>query len=160
MSITVRITQFPQTRVAAIEHRGSPSEEYSTSAKLIAWRRRNGLPPSAHKTFGLHYFDFSSAGPTEHRVDFCVSTEDEIAPNPEGVIEKIIPACRCAVAQHLGARTKNLAAAYLVERWLLESGEQPSGLPMIFHYVNVGPDVREIDMITDVYLPLRETVVT
>ena len=27
---------------------------------------------------------------------------------------------------------------------------------VVEHYVNVGPDVREEDMITDVYLPLQE----
>jgi len=27
--------------------------------------------------------------------------------------------------------------------------------PVFFHYVNVGPDVPEHEMITDVYLPLR-----
>ena len=65
-----------------------------------------------------------------------------------------IPGCRCAVARHLGSRARNLAAIYLWEQWLPESGEQASGLPMIFHYVNVGPDVKESDMVTDVYLPL------
>jgi AraC family transcriptional regulator len=154
MSFSVRIKQFPQTRVAAVEHRGDPSGEYATSAKLIAWRIRNRLPPSSHKTFGLHYIDARSTDPSEHRVDFCVATDDEIAPNPEGVIEKLIPGCRCAVARHLGSRARNLAAVYLWERWLPESGEQASGLPMIFHYINVGPQVKESDMLTDVYLPL------
>ncbi len=153
MSISVRIAPFPQTRVAAVEHRGSPSDEYATAAKLIAWRRRNRLPPSDHRTFGLHYIGNQSE-PSEHRVDFCVATDDEILPNSEGVVEKIIPACRCAVARHLGSRELNLAAIHIWEKWLPGSGEQPSGLPMIFHYVNVGPDVREADMVTDVYLPL------
>ena len=35
------------------------------------------------------------------------------------------------------------------------SGEAASGDPSIFHYVNVGPGVRDEDAITDVYLPLR-----
>jgi len=35
------------------------------------------------------------------------------------------------------------------------SGEALRDLPSVFHYVNVGPDVPEHEMITDVYLPLR-----
>jgi len=27
--------------------------------------------------------------------------------------------------------------------------------PIFFHYVNIGPRVKEREMITDVYLPLR-----
>ena len=39
--------------------------------------------------------------------------------------------------------------------WLPASGEQASGLPMIFHYLTVGPGIAAADRITDVYLPLR-----
>ena len=47
------------------------------------------------------------------------------------------------------------AAVHLYEDWLPASGESLRDFPIFFHYVNVGPNVREEDMITDVYLPLR-----
>jgi AraC family transcriptional regulator len=31
----------------------------------------------------------------------------------------------------------------------------PGDFPVFFHHVNVGPNVAEYQMITDVYLPLR-----
>jgi AraC family transcriptional regulator len=37
----------------------------------------------------------------------------------------------------------------------VRSGEAPGDFPVFFHYVNVGPNVRREEMITDVYLPLR-----
>ena len=40
-------------------------------------------------------------------------------------------------------------------RVLPASGEAAGDFPIFFHYVNVGPDVKEADMITDVYLPLK-----
>jgi hypothetical protein len=40
--------------------------------------------------------------------------------------------------------------------WLPQSDEKPADFPIFFHYVNVGPNVREEEMITDVYLPLKE----
>ena len=39
--------------------------------------------------------------------------------------------------------------------WLPASGEAAGDFPIFFHYVNVGPDVKESEMITDVYLPLE-----
>ncbi|MFO0840912.1 MAG: GyrI-like domain-containing protein [Gemmataceae bacterium] len=63
--------------------------------------------------------------------------DEDVAPNPEGVITKVIPAARSAVARHLGSRSHNAAAVYLYGVWLPQSGEEPG--------------VREDEM----YLPLR-----
>lgn len=46
-------------------------------------------------------------------------------------------------------------AEWLYREWLPRSGEQLRDYPVFFHYVNVGPDVKEQEMITDVYLPLK-----
>jgi AraC family transcriptional regulator len=70
------------------------------------------------------------------------------------VIKQVIPAGRCAVARHIGSRNNVTAAAYLHEKWLPTSGEKLRDFPVFFHYVNVGPNVKEHEMITDVYLPL------
>jgi AraC family transcriptional regulator len=43
----------------------------------------------------------------------------------------------------------------MYEEWLPQSRETPGSFPIFFHYVNIGPNVRAEDMITDVYLPLR-----
>jgi len=150
----VRIVDFPETKVAVLEHRGSPALEHESVKKLISWRLENRLPPSEHRSYGVHYNAPRTVEPSEYRVDLCLSVEDDISPNPYGVVNKIIPACRCAVARHLGSRQNVAAAAYLHETWLPESGEKLADFPVFFHYVNVGPDVQEHQMITDVYLPL------
>jgi AraC family transcriptional regulator len=151
----VTIVEFPETKVVALEHRGPPELEYQTARKLIEWRLQNRFPPDRHRSYGVHYTDPRTTPPADHRVDFCVSVDHDIPANPQGVINKVIPRCRCAVARHLGSRAHNLAAVYLWEVWLPTSGEAPGNFPMFFHYVNVGPHVRENEMITDVYLPLR-----
>jgi len=152
----VEIVEFPDTKVAVIEHEGPPEMEHQSVKKLILWRKENGFLPSPdHKSYGLHYNDPRKVSPKEYRVDFCISVENEIAENSYGVINKVIPACRCAKARYVGSRENVLAAEYLYEKWLPQSGEQHSGLPVIFHYVNVGPDIESHEMITDVYLPLK-----
>jgi AraC family transcriptional regulator len=67
----------------------------------------------------------------------------------------VIPQNRCALARDTGSRNDNKAAVYLYEEWLPRSGEKLGNFPIFFHYVNVGPNVRAEEMITDVYLPLR-----
>ncbi len=151
----VRIVQFPETNVAVVEHHGPPALEYQSSGKLIEWRKANGVSPVNHQTFGVHYTDPQTTPPAQHRVDFCVTYDQPVALNPQGVIHKVIPACRCALARHLGSRAHNAAAVYLYQEWLPQSGEAVGEFPIFFHYVNVGPQVQEAEMITDVYLPLR-----
>jgi len=153
----VEIVQFPETRVAVAEHRGPPAQEYETSRKLIAWRKANGVSVDHHKTFGVHHTDPYSTAPEDHRVDFCVSYDRDIEDNPQNIVAKVIPANRCAVARHLGSRAHNAAAVYLFRECPPVSGFIPGDLPVFLPYVNVGPDVREADMITDVYLPIRES---
>lgn len=150
----VQIVDFPETRVAVLEYRGSPALEHETVRKLIAWRLENRLPPDKHRSYGVHYNDPRTTPPAEYRVDLCVSVEHNVPPNPQGVVNKIIPAGRCAVVRHLGSRENVSAAAYLYEVWLPGSGESLRDFPIFFHYVKVGPQVKEHEMITDVYLPL------
>lgn len=151
----VRIVEFPKTAVAVAEHRGPPTLEHETVRRLIAWRIHNRVAPDRHNTYGVHYTDPYKVEPSEHRVDICVAYDQAIASNPWGIVGKVIPACRCALARHLGSREDVAAAAYLYREWLPKSGEMPGDFPVFFHYVNVGPDVRDEEMVTDVYLPLR-----
>lgn len=154
--MNVDIVTFPETRVAFIEHRGAPAGEHETARKLIAWKIEHRLlDPVRHRSYGLHYTDPLTTPPADHRVDFCLSVDAEVPPNTFGIGTRTIPSQRCARARDIGSRSNNRAARYLFNIWLPASGEAASGAPMIFHYVNVGPGVREADMITDVYLPLR-----
>ena len=151
----VQIVVLPETKVAAIEHRGPPHLEHETAKKLVAWRQRHGLSRDRHRSYGVHYTDPYTTPPADHRVDFCLSVDFDVPPNPEGVIGKVIPGGRCALARHLGSRAHNSAAVFLYRDWLPRSGETLGDFPIFFHYVNVGPEVRDDEMVTDVYLPLK-----
>ena len=152
----VRIVDFPETKVAALEHHGPPELEHSTARRLIEWRRQNQMPHSdRHRSYGVHYTDPRTTPPADHRVDFCISVDHDVPPNPQGVTNKVIPGGRCAVARQVGSRAHNAAAVHLYEVWFPTSGEVLREFPIFFHYVNVGPDVQEHEMITDVYLPLQ-----
>ncbi len=151
----VEIVIFPETKVAAIEHLRSPALEHETVKKLITWKLENRLlDPSKYRSYGIHHTDPRNTPPSKHRVDFCLSFETDVGVNPYGIVNKVIPLLRCARARDIGSRSNNKAAVFLYEAWLPKSGEFSGNFPMFFHYVNVGPSVREENMITDVYLPL------
>src|SRR4029078_6781472 len=122
-TMDVRIVVFPETKVVAIEHRGSPHLEHETARKLVAGRQRNQLDPDRHRSYGVHYTDPYATPAADHRVDFCVSVDYDVPPNPEGVMNKVIPGGRCALARHLGSRSHNTAAVFLYREWLPKSGE-------------------------------------
>ena len=152
----VSIVTFPETKVETVSHVGPPSLEHDTVRKLIAWKLEHRLLDQAiHRSYGLHYTNPTTVNPAEHRVDFCLSYDGRVDPNPFGVVEGIIPTMRCAMARDVGSRLQNQAARYLFEEWLPGSGEEMAALPVVFHYVNVGPGVKEHEAITDVYLPLK-----
>src|SRR4051812_32151951 len=152
--MNIQIVTFPETRVAFLTHLGSPQAEHTTARKLVAWKLEHGLVDQArYRSYGLHYTDPRTVRPEDHRVDFCLSVDHEVAPNSHGVMEKVIPRLRCAYARDIGSRSNNKAAAYLYERWLPAREEELSGDPLIFHYVNVGPNVKDEEAITDVYMP-------
>jgi AraC family transcriptional regulator len=65
----VRIVEFPATKVAAIEHIGSPSLEHDTARTLIAWKiSRRLLDPVRYRSYGVHYTDPRTTPASEHRV--------------------------------------------------------------------------------------------
>lgn len=43
----VNIISFPTTRIAVLQHRGSPDLVNATAARFIAWRKTSGLSPIA-----------------------------------------------------------------------------------------------------------------
>jgi AraC family transcriptional regulator len=152
-SMKIEIVEFPATRVAAVEHVGSTANVYESTRKLIAWRIRNRVSPERHRTFGVHH-DMRTHAESGYRLDICVSFERDVTPNPEGVVAKVIPAGRCARVRYVGSREHIPVVTPLFTEWLPRSGEKLRDFPLFFHYVNVGPDVAEHEMITDVYLPL------
>ncbi|HEU4618476.1 MAG TPA: AraC family transcriptional regulator [Gammaproteobacteria bacterium] len=151
----VELVDFPYTKVALLEHRGSEHDVYRTTRRFIEWRRGAGVPPDRGETYGLHYHDAASVAPEDYRFDICVSYPGEVDPNSQGVVSSVIPAGRCARVRHRGSREYIPAAEWLYREWLPGSGEELRDFPFFFHYVNVGPDVGEKDMITDLYLPLE-----
>lgn len=156
-TMETEIVNFPETRVAALEHCGDPSTVMRSVSRFIEFRKTTGISPyHSSETYGLAYDDPDTTAPEDYRFDICGSIEGPLPENDFGVVEKVIPAGRCAVARHVGSRDNIGETVYAIFRdWLPESGEELRDFPVFFHNVRTAPPAQAHDQITDVYVPLR-----
>ena len=152
-----KIVEFAETRVAALEHHGPPDRLLASVARFIEWRKScRDSPAATQRTLGIAYHDPRSGNAEEYRFDICGELSGALSQNDAGVVEKVIPAGRCAVARHVGSTDAISATVHeLYAKWLPESGEQLRDFPLFFHYIARMPAVSEHEQLTDVYLPLR-----
>lgn len=153
----VEIVHFPETRIAALEHRGDPARIGETIRTFVRWRRQQGLSPRVSKTFNLFFVDSEDAAPEQCTIDIGASiTTDTIDQNDIGVVTKVIPAGRCAKLHHAGSdETLDAAIHFLYAQWLPQSGEEPRDFPLFLERLTFFPDVPEHEAAVDVYLPLK-----
>lgn len=151
----IRIVDFPETRIALIEHRGDERMLGGTIRRFISWRKENGLPPARSRTFNLLHSDPDTTPPEEYRIDLACEAAT-VAPNDAGVRAATIPAGRCAVIRMTGS-PGNLrpAASFLYADWLPRSGEELRDYPMFAERLSLFPEVPENQAITEILLPLR-----
>jgi AraC family transcriptional regulator len=157
VAMEVKIIDFEETRVAALEHRGSPALVNDSAMVFIAWRKASGLSPvKTSRSFGIAYDDPEATQAEKFRFDICGSVTEAVPDNPQGVVNKLIPGGRCAVVRHRGSHDKIAESArYLYREWLPQSGEDLRDFPLFFHYLNLLPETSERDLMTDIYLPLK-----
>lgn len=155
VEMTVKIVSFKPTKVAALEHRGSPVLLEASVEKFIEWRKSNDLSPvETSTTYGIAYDNPETTPPDAFRFDICGEVNEDVPANPQGVITKIIPGGRCAVMRHFGSVHQiGETVRPLYAEWLPKSGEQLRDFPCLFHYVN--PNAQDNELMTDVYLPIK-----
>ena len=153
----VNIISFPTTRIAVLQHRGSPDLVNTTAARFIAWRKTSGLSPVATSdTWGIAWDDPQTTPQEAFRFDICGSVTTAIPENDFGVINGEIAGGRYAVGRHSGSLDNLSQTVWAMFRdWLPGSGETLRDAPVFFHYLNFINDVPEHQLQTDIYLPLR-----
>ncbi|OZG75104.1 AraC family transcriptional regulator [Hahella sp. CCB-MM4] len=152
----IDIVDFPETRIAVLEHRGSPRLLGDSIRTFIQWRKQQGLSPRVSDTFNLVYDDVDVVPAEEYRFDLCASIMAPVTENEFGIVEKVIPAGRCARVRHIGPDSSlGEKVHYLYTVWLPQSGEDLRDFPLFFQRVSFFPDVPEHEMITDLFLPVN-----
>lgn len=156
-NMEVKIFNFEEIPIAVLEHRGPPDLVNDSVKIFIDWRKSSGLSPvKTSDTFGIAYDNPDTTAPQDFRFDICGSVTERVPANPQGVINKVIPAGRCAVIRHQGSHQRiGEAVYYLYRDWLPGSGEELRDFPLFFHYLNLITDTPEHELLTDVCLPLK-----
>jgi len=156
-SMEVNVVDFDETLIATLEHRGAPERIFDSVRQFIDWRMESGLSPVAtSRTFGMVYSDPETTPPEEFRFDVCGEVNTPVPENSQGVLNKCIPAGRCATVRHHGSTDRIGESVWFLYRdWLPDSGEELRDFPLFFHYIKRVPDVAEHEQVTDVYLPLK-----
>jgi AraC family transcriptional regulator len=153
----VKIVEFSETLVAVLAHRGAPGRVNDSALRFIEWRKQSGLSPvRTSRTFGIAYDDPDTTDPERFRFDICGEVAAPVPENPQGVVDGVIPAGRCAQVRHLGSHDRIGESIYpLYREWLPGSGEELRDFPLFFSYLNLMPDVPEHELVTEIYLPLK-----
>jgi AraC family transcriptional regulator len=155
-NFNVKIVDFPETLIATMEHRDSPDMLGNTIQKFIEWRKKNKLPPNKSKTFNLIYDDPNIVNSKDYRFDVCCSIPHLVEETACGIVNKTIPAGKCAVVRHTGSDdTIGLVVNYLYLAWLNDSSFKVRDFPIFFERVTFFPEVTENELITNVYLPIE-----
>ena len=157
ITMQVRIVDFAEVRLAALEHRGPPGLVDESVRRFIAWRMQSGQSPVASsRSFGIPYGNPDTTPPEQFRFAICGEIHEVVVPNEFGVHERVIPAGRCAVVRHTGSPDHIGETIYPVYRdWLPASGEELRDHPLFFHYLSVYPETPQDQWQTDVYVPLQ-----
>ncbi|GLQ94055.1 AraC family transcriptional regulator [Dyella acidisoli] len=151
----IRIEHFPETRVATLEHRGDPNRIGDSIRAFIAWRKQHHLHPSRHATFNIFYDDPYQVAPADYRIDLCVAVDRDMRDEASRIVDKTIPAGRCAVLRHVGSDDHlHASIAYLYAQWLPDSGEELRDFPLFVQRVTFYPDVPEHEAVVYIFLPL------
>ncbi|ROL72679.1 AraC family transcriptional regulator [Pseudomonas vranovensis] len=153
----VRIVEFVQTRVAALEHCGPPAQVSESVNRFIAWRMASGQSPVASsRTFGIPYGNPDTTPAEDFRFAICGEIDEAVAANEAGVHERLIAGGRYAVVRHVGSPDHIAESIYPIYRdWLPDSCEELRDQPLFFHYLNVYPETPQAQWQTDIYVPLR-----
>ncbi|WP_426115330.1 AraC family transcriptional regulator [Pseudomonas sp. DSP3-2-2] len=153
----VRIVDFPEVRVAALEHCGPAGLVNESVRMFIEWRMQSGQSPVASsRTFGIPYSNPDTTPPQAFRFAICGEIHEAVASNEFGVHEMVIPAGRCVVVRHAGSPDHIGETIYPIYRdWLPASGEELRDQPLFFNYLSAYPETPQDQWQTDVYVPLQ-----
>ena len=153
----VRIVNFPEVKVAALEHYGPPGLVNESVRRFIEWRMHSGQSPAASsRTFGIPYSNPDTTPAQEFRFAICGEIHEAVAPNEFGVHQIVIPGGRCVVVRHAGSPDHIGETIYPIYRdWLPASGEELRDQPLFFNYLSAYPETPQDQWQTDVYVPLQ-----
>jgi len=155
-NMNVMIKQVDDILVACVGHQGPYQECGHAWDTLCGALAPEGLLGGDARMIGVSYDDPDVVAPELLRYEACISVEQEFSTTDEISFKTIAGGCY-AVATHIGAY-ENLHETYrkLFGQWLSHSDYDSADKPCFEVYLNDPESTEPEDLITDIYLPLKE----
>jgi len=156
LTMKVMIKQLDDILVAYVDHIGPYQECGKAWDTLCGELAPQGLLGGDAKMIGVSYDDPDVVPADKLRYQACVSIS-EVFSTPEQVKFNTIAGGRYAMTTHIGPYEK-LAETYrqFFGQWLSQSDNEAEDKPCIEIYLNDPESTDPEELITDIYLPLKE----
>ncbi len=159
-SIAVRIEVVDPIRVAFVRHVGPYDNAGAAWQKLMAWAGPRGLFGPDTKVLGIGHDDPDVTPSDKIRYDACISVGDDFVAQGE-IGAQTTGGGEHAIATHRGPYDQ-LGAVYamLMGVWLPAHDREPREVGCFEVYRNSPQRTRPEDLLTDIYVPLKDAGVT
>lgn len=151
----IRVETLRPMRAVTMAHRGSYMRIDRAFERLFGWlAARDRLPPDA-RMMAIFYDDVASVPEAELRSRAGLLTAQAI--EIEAPLERTeIAGGDYAILRHKGPYADmKFAYDWLYGDWLPRSGREPGDAPCLEAYLNNPRETAPVDLLSDIYLPLR-----
>jgi AraC family transcriptional regulator len=156
LNMKVMTKQVDEILVAYVPHQGPYKECGHAWDTLCGTLAPIGLLGGDAKMIGVSYDDPDIVAPELLRYDACISV-DEIFTTTDEISFKTIASGHYAVTTHIGAYEKlNETYQKGVGQWFSQSDYESDDKPCFEIYLNDPESTEPEELITDIYLPLKE----
>ncbi len=152
----VAIRELPDLKTLAVAHAGSYMQIGKAFDTLYGWLGERNLLQPGLRSIGMYLDDPSAVAEDRLRSRACVTLAGAIAVAAP-VVQVDILGGPYAVLRHVGPYASMKAAyQWLYGDWLLRTGKEAADAPALEEYLNSPRDTAPADLVTDIWLPLRE----
>jgi len=156
LNMKVMIKQVDETLVAFVCHQGPYKECGHAWDTLCSTLAPEGYLGGDAKMIGVSYDDPDVVAPELLRYEACISV-DKIFSTPDEIGFKTIASGLYAVTTHIGPYEKlNETYQKFFGQWLSLSEHESADKPCFEIYLNDPESTDPEELITDIYLPLKE----
>ena len=156
LNMKVMIKQVDEILVAYVAHQGPYNECGHAWDTLLGSLAPMGLLGGDAKMIGVSYDDPEVVAPELLRYEACVSVDKAFSTADE-INFKTIDSGRYAVTTHIGSyETLNETYQKFFGQWLSQSDYESADTPCYEIYLTDPESTEPEDLVTDIYLPLKE----
>lgn len=152
----VTIKTIPLMRAATVAHVGSYMQISRAFETVYGWLNARNLLRPELRAVGIYYDDPASVAEEQLRSRAGVIVDNDF------IIDAPLQASDIAPGSYAVLRFKgpyaDMKAAYewLYGVWLVQSGKEPGDAPVFEEYLNNPRNTAPNELLTDIYLPLRQ----